>query len=107
MLCAGLALFILGALTPAGPCHAQGKFKPEIVLPPGYPGGFDGFGKIDRIAPDEVVIEDRLWPLAVHVEYNTPQERNTTPGLFVPGKLVGFLLDSQGRITSLWMLIKN
>ena len=100
----GLALFIFGAATPPGDSHAQGKYKPEVRLPKGYPDGFDGFGRIERIAPDVVVIHDQQRPLALHVEFNTPRERNTTPALFVPGKLVGFLLDSEGRITSIWMI---
>ena len=100
----GVALFILGAAIPPDNGYARGKFKPEVRLPEGYPDGFDGFGQINRIAPDVVVIDDTKYRFIVHVEYNTPRERNTLPALFVPGKFVGFLLDSQGQVTSLWMI---
>ena len=100
----GLVLFILSVAVSPGDGHAQQKVKPEIRLPKDYPDGFDGFGYLNRIAPGEAVINDQLLPVAADVGFNTPGERNTTPALFVPGKIVGFLLDSKGQITSLWMI---
>ena len=100
----GMALFILGAALPPDNGHARGKYKPQVTLPKGYPDGFDGLGVIERIAPDVVVIQDCKRPLALHVEYNTPRERNTISAFFVPGKMVGYLLDSRGYITSLWLI---
>ena len=100
----GLALLILGAGIAPGNGHAQGKVKPEVRLPKGYPDGFDGFGYLDEIASGRAVINDHELPVALDVKYYTPTEQYAAERAFVPGKLVGYLLNPQGRITSLWLI---
>jgi hypothetical protein len=104
LICIGLALFFTNALIPSSLSYAQKGVKPEVVLPEHYPDGFDGFGRIDRIARDEVVIDDDLIPLASYVSYHTPKEMNAPSYLFVQGKLVGFIKNSENAIESLWLI---
>lgn len=104
LICIGLALFFANAVIPSGISHAQRGVKPEVVLPKNYPNGFDGFGRIDRIAKNEVVIDDTLIPLASYVLYHTPEEMDAPSYLFVPGKLVGFMKNSENAIESLWLI---
>jgi len=104
LLCMGLALFLAVLVMPPGPGHARTFKKPEVRLPGGYPPGFHGFGYLDRISAGDIVIEDRLLVLSPAPVFNTPQERNTTAEAFQPGKLVGYLLDSEDRILSLWLI---
>ena len=104
LICIGLALFLANTAIPSSISYAQRGVKPEVVLPKHYPNGFDGFGRIDRIAVDEVVIDDDLIPLASYVLYNTPKEMNAPSYLFVPGSLVGFIKNSENAIESLWLI---
>jgi len=56
--CVGLALFLVTIALPVV-SHAG-----EYGFPEYYPGNFDGAGRIDRIAADEVVINDVLFKLS-------------------------------------------
>ncbi len=104
ILCIGLAVFFLSTAIPAGVSHAQTRVKGEWVLPEDYPDGFDGYGRIDSITADKVVIDDTLLRLSPSVKYRTPTKTYATSADFSPGELVGFLLDSQGEIISLWLI---
>ena len=99
----GLAVFILGGAIAPGNA-AQGKVKPEVRLPKGYPDGFDGFGYLDRISSGTAVINDQELRVAPDVKYYTPTDQYAGVGAFVPGKLVGYLLGPEGRIISLWLI---
>lgn len=100
----GLALFLAVLVMPPGPGHAQTFKKPEVRLPGGYPAGFHGFGHLDRISARDIVIDERVFVLSPSLVFNTPQEKNTTGDAFKPGRLVGYLLDSENRIISLWLI---
>ena len=103
-ICIGLALFILVMAIPSGLSYAQGRVKPEMVLPKHYPNGFHGFGRIDRIGRDEMVIDDMYFRLSPSVQYHTPTSKNVSPAFFKKGDLVGYLTISEKEITSLWLL---
>ena len=104
LICIGLALFFIN-LIPSSVVLAKGRFKPEWVMPAHYPDGFDGWGRIDRIAEDEVVIDDRSWPLSAFVEYHSPTAMNVSRYLFSSGNLVGYLMNSKREIISLWLIV--
>ena len=104
LICIGLALFFVSIAIPFSISYAQRLYKPEIVLPEHYPDGFDGFGWIDRIAEDEVVIDDTLIPLSPYILYHTPEETNASREWFVPGSLVGYIKDAENAIESLWLI---
>jgi hypothetical protein len=103
----GLALagFILSGGIAADRCDAEGRYyKEEWKLPGFYPQGFDGYGHIDRLDMDEVVIDDSLLKLDYNVSYNTPRSKNTSDSDFLVGAVVGYLLNSEGKVVSLWLI---
>jgi hypothetical protein len=104
LVCTGLALFLLSVVIPADVSHAQKRYKPEVVLPPEYPNGFDGYGRMDMLEENGVVIEDVFFKLASFVTYNTPTNMDSTSAEFNIGDLVGYLTDPEGEITSLWLI---
>jgi len=104
VLCVGLALFFLSAAMPATVSYAQSRVKGEWVLPKFYPDGFDGWGRIDSVAKDRVVIDDTVLNLSPSVVYRTPTNRYATSASFKPGNLVGFMTNASNEIVSLWLI---
>ncbi len=106
LICTGLALFLFSIAIPPSVGLAQRKVKPEWVMPKHYPNGFDGMGRIDSIAVDrgEIVIDERMLKLSPSVEYHTPTESNASSALFGPGSLVGYIIDSEDQIKSIWLI---
>ena len=104
LICAGLALFIAGVAIPSGLTYAERRVKPEIVLPKHYPNGFNGYGHIDSIERDNIVIDDSFYRLSPDVQYNTPTVKNASKAFFRVGDRVGFLTNSEDEIISLWLL---
>jgi len=100
----GVALCLIGAAAPDGLSHAQRRYKPEVVLPKHYPDGFHGYGRLDRIGLSEVVIGDSLEKLAPVVTYHTPDNQNATREHFKSGDLVGYMIDSDRQVVSLWLI---
>ncbi|MBM3302512.1 MAG: hypothetical protein FJY85_21480 [Deltaproteobacteria bacterium] len=100
----GLALCFVGMVISSIPAFAQMKVKPAVVLPEGYPDGFDGFGYLDRISAKDVVIDDRQYDFVLNAEYHTPRDRIATLYSFKPGDMVGFLKNERGEIISLWLI---
>jgi len=105
MICVGLAIFFVGTAVTSSVSYAQRRVKPEWVMPKHYPNGFDGMGHIDRITDDEVVIDDISMPLSTYAEFHTPTETDVSRGLFVPGKFVGYIVDSEHQIVSMWLIV--
>jgi len=122
LVCSGLFLFLVCAVIPGNPIHAQepsepeefgapespirdGKrYKPEVVLPPQYPNGFHGYGRVDGFDEDGVVIGDVFINLAPYITYHTPTNKDSFSAEFNPGDLVGWLKNQEGEITSLWLI---
>jgi hypothetical protein len=100
----GLALFFVSVVIPADLSHAQKRYKPEVVLPPEYPNGFDGYGRVEMLEENGVVIQDVFIKLAAFVTFHTPTNMASTSAEFSIGDLVGYLTDSEGEITSLWLI---
>lgn len=99
-----LALFFVTQAMPPGLSLAQGRVKPEMVLPKGYPDGFDTYGHINSIGKDGVVIDDEPFGLSPETTYNTPTRLNASKAYFGPGAFVGVLTDAKGGAKSLWLL---
>jgi len=88
------------AVFPAFPAGAQsGKTVPDY-----YPMNYDGTGVIDRIGEMEIVIGDIGHGLAVDVTYHTPWSKFAGKYNFEKGAYIGFKLNSQNRIESLWLI---
>jgi len=101
-----LVLLIVGVTLPSGICYAQKLAKGEWAFPEYYPKKFDGEGYIDRIAKDEIVINDCWYGFSPFVKFSTPTRRNTLKSRFRAGDLVGYITNSKHEIESLWLLKK-
>lgn len=99
-----LVLLIVGVTLPSGICYAQKRAKGEWAFPEYYPKKFDGEGYIDRIAKDEIVIDDCSYRFSPFVKFATPTRKNTLSSRFRAGDLVGYIINSKKEITSLWLL---
>ena len=97
--CVGLALFLLSITFPVVVCYAG-----EYGFPEYYPGNFDGSGLINRIAADEVVINDTLFKLSTEVEYHTRTTQNASSAWLKEGQFVGYITSSRREIVSLWLI---
>jgi hypothetical protein len=106
LICTGLALVLMGMVIPSGLAHAQGgRVKPEMVFPEHYPySGFHGMGYILEISKDVAVIDDKVFAISPDVAYHTLEIENASRTFFRPGMRVGYLLDSEGKIKSLWLI---
>jgi hypothetical protein len=101
----GLLCFVVGlVLCAASVGYAQDRYKGEWILPEHYPDGFNGWGRIDRLGADEIVIDDTLYPLSPSVMYNIATSSNVRASLFRVGDTVGYLEDANGLIISLWRI---
>ena len=79
----------------------------ETQLFPGYPRQFDGVGSIDRIGEKEIVVDDSLRKLPSSADLHTPNSSHASKGRFAIGDYVGYQLDADGAIESLWLLKKG
>ena len=83
--------------------------SPGMASEPGgppdyYPQKYDGAGRIDRLDGEEIVIDDGLLMLTSHSRFATPSSRYAGRGSFRVGSFVGYLLDSDRKVQSLWLL---
>ena len=100
-----LAGFFLAMGLTADLGYAQGRYyREEWKLPDFYPRGFDGYGVIDRITDNEVVIGDTFFKLSFDVQYNTQRNKNTSDYSFKAGRRVAYLLNKEREIESLWLI---
>jgi hypothetical protein len=95
-----LALFLLAIWVWVNPAMASEPGGP----PDYYPQKYDGAGRIDRLDGEEIVIDDGLLKLTSHSRFATPSSRHAGRGSFRVGSFVGYLLDSDGNVQSLWLL---
>ena len=104
--CMGLAMVFLLSAVPGNFSYAQGRFMfEEWKVPQFYPQkGFDGYGKIERIDQDGVVIDDTVWKFSRIVRFATPRDRNAGISSFSQGDTVGFILDEEREVISLWYI---
>ena len=102
----GLILAIMTMMMPPGLAHAQGGWvKPEMAFPDHYPySGFHGMGTILTISGTDTVIDDKVFAFSPDVTYHTLEIENASSAFFRPDMRVGYLLDLEGNIKSLWLL---
>ena len=104
LVCSMLTLFLVSTGMPMTLGHAQKRYKPEVLLPKDYPDGFDGFGYLDALSEDRVVILDVSIRLVPYVTFHTPTNMNSTAAEFRIGDMVGYLKNEAGEIVSLWLI---
>jgi hypothetical protein len=80
------------------------SYAGEYGFPKYYPASFDGSGRIDRLAADEVVIHDILFKFSPEVEYHTRTTQNASSAWLKEGQFVGYITNSRREIVSLWLI---
>ena len=103
--CLGLAMVFMLSAVPGNFSYAQGRYmREEWQVPKFYPRGFDGYGKIEEIEEDGVVISDTVWEFSPGIKFATPKDRNAGIYAFSVGDTVAYLLNQDREITSLWYI---
>ena len=77
---------------------------PDETYTPGTNVEFSGAGTIDRLATDEIVVNDTLLKLSDDIIYYAKDGSPGSASNFHLGSYVGYLLNSQGKIVSLWKI---
>lgn len=77
---------------------------PEKPIYAGYPLSFSGRGHIDRIGDGEIVIDDGLFKVNSAVSFNKPNQLGTSLSKFSVGERIGFIVDKNGTLKSVWQL---
>jgi hypothetical protein len=103
---AGLLALVIAAVLSSGICDAQRLRKGEWILPKHYPNGFHGIGFLDRISRNDMVVNDRWLWFSPSVTFHTPRVKNGSKAWFREGSYVGYLLNAQKEVVSLWLLDK-
>lgn len=103
--CLGLAMMFMLSAVPGNFSYAQGRFmREEWKVPKFYPRGFDGYGKIEKIERDGVVIDDSAYKFSQGIKFATARDRNAGIYAFSVGDTVAYLLNKDREITSLWYI---
>jgi hypothetical protein len=100
--CLGLAMVFMLSAVPGNFSYAEDKFmREEWKVPKFYPRAFDGYGKIERIGGESVVIDDTAWEFSRQIRFMTPRDRHAGVSAFSVGDTVAYLLNEKREITSL------
>jgi len=103
--CLGLTMVFVLSAVPGNFSYAQGRImREDWKVPEFYPRGFDGYGKIEKIERDRIVIDDTAYKFSPGIKFATPNDRNAGINAFSEGDTVAFLLNKDRQITSLWYI---
>ena len=103
--CLGLAMVFMLSAVPGNLSYAQGRFiREEWKLPKFYPRGFDGYGKIEKISQNGIVIDDTGFKFSRQIRFATPRDSNAGIYAFSVGDTVAYLLNEKREIISLWYI---
>ncbi len=94
----GIAFIIIALFT------CVGYARERTDLPEHYPEEFDGWGRIDRISDEEIVIDDSLFRFSPYVIFNTPARMNVPRDRFRKGQSVYYILNEENKIVSIWLI---
>lgn len=100
---AGIFLFAVLAFCGADH-HAWAEEDAEHLIDGRNPDDFENQGRIDRLAGDVIVIDDMQKRFAADVKYYGPGRIRISRSVFGEGCKVGYLTNSKGEISSLWLL---
>lgn len=79
-------------------CYARERTD----LPQHYPDQFSGQGQIDRIAAEEIVINDCFFRFSKYPVFNSHTHLNVSIKHFHEGDSVYYIKNDKGEIESLW-----
>jgi hypothetical protein len=102
--CMGLLCLFSGLSLPGSIMGEEIMEIGKWVNPDHYPDRFENLGRIDRIGGGEIVINDTLFRLSTYVKYHTPEQLDTPGYEFREGRYVGYFVNDQREITSLWLI---
>jgi hypothetical protein len=100
----GLVLGFIVLASYSGTTYGEGFLGERADFPSYYPEKFDGIGRVDRIARDEIVISDSLYDLSPHATYATPTRKTVPRTRLDVGSMVGFVTNEKKQIVSLWLI---
>ena len=104
-LCVGVMVLMASGAIFGNLSYAAGKiFLEEWKLPDFYPRGFDGYGRIDKIFEDRIIINDSSKKLSRSTVYGVPSSPHASKSSFRVGNTVAYLLDQRRDIISLWLI---
>ena len=104
-ICLGLAVVFVWVAVPSDFSYAQGRFmREEWKLPDFYPRGFDGYGRIDAILKDRIIIADTGLKFSRIIRFATPRDTHAGISAFRVGDTVAYLLNEKHEIISLWYI---
>jgi len=89
----------------AGISHGEGTDMGAADLPQDY--FLEGVGEIERLATNEIVINDRLFILSPSTVFNTPTMKNAPRSWFHEGNIVRYFVNKNREIKSLWLIKKK
>jgi hypothetical protein len=99
-----ILMFISGTLhagdvniLPVKPAPDFEEIDKEAVIPE-----FDAIGTIDRIAENEIVIDDRLFKLSPITAFYSKTGEKTSKSGFSEKSRVGIVLNSKGLVIAIW-----
>ena len=82
----GLAMMLMLSAVPMDYSYAQGRFmREEWKVPEFYPKGFDGYGKIEIIENNGVVINDTALEFSRYIKFATPRDSHAAAFCNSPG----------------------
>ena len=100
----GVVLVFIMLAFYSGITSGEGFLGERTNFPSYYPEKFNGIGRIDRIARDEIVISDSLYKLSPYAKYATPTRKTVPRARLDAGDLVGFITNANDEIVSLWLI---
>jgi hypothetical protein len=104
-LCWGVVVLMASGAIFGNVSYAGGKvFPEEWKVPDFYPRAFDGYGRIDKIYTDRIIINDFSRKLSSNVVYAVPSSPIASKSFFRQGNTVAYLLDHKKEIISLWLI---
>jgi hypothetical protein len=104
-LCVGVVVLMGSGAIVGNLSYAESKiFLEEWKLPDFYPRGFDGYGRIDKIFEDRIIINDSSKKLSRSTVYGVPSSPHASKSSFRVGNTVAYLLDQRREIISLWLI---
>jgi hypothetical protein len=104
-LCLGVVVLMASGAIFENVSYAGGEiFLEEWKVPNFYPRGFDGYGRIDKIFEDRIIINDFSRKLSSSAVYAIPSSPQASKSAFRAGNTVAYLLDHKREIISLWLI---
>jgi hypothetical protein len=103
----GLTLLIALGIFAGGLMSAQSVMGQQWKnWPAYYPDAFDGEGILNYVffAKHQIVLGDSTYKLSTTVGFYTMEVENASSSWFKPGKRIGYLKNSKGEITALYLL---